>query len=65
MVREKVKKNAPWFIYDFQELLDVLHQDSGQRQKRETETNGVGQVLESEPLTSGAVCSGEIKVEAS
>ena len=28
MVREKVKKNAPWFIYSFQDLIDALEQDS-------------------------------------
>ena len=24
MVREKVKAGAPWFVYDFQELIDEL-----------------------------------------
>ena len=28
VVREKVKKNAPWFIYSFQDLIDALEQDS-------------------------------------
>ena len=28
VVREKVKNNAPWFIYSFQDLIDALNQDS-------------------------------------
>lgn len=64
MVREKVKKNAPWFIYGFQDLIDALEQDPIQQheQQLEPEMNGVS---ESEAIGNSPMHYEEIKVEAS
>ena len=70
MVREKVKKNAPWFIYGFQDLIDALEQDSLQKQQRDSEisdtmTDSTYEVSESEAIGSSPMHCEEIKVEAS
>ena len=71
MVREKVKKNAPWFIYNFQDLIDALEQDSIQQQQQQiSEMNGAVtdsgyEVSENEAIGSGPMHFEEIKVEAS
>ena len=66
VVREKVKKNAPWFIYSFRDLIDALEQ----QQQRDSEMNGAitdsaYEVSESEAIGSSPVRFEEIKVEAS
>ena len=70
VVREKVKKNAPWFIYNFQDLIDALEQDSIQQQQQISEMNGAVtdsgyEVSENEAIGSGPMHFEEIKVEAS
>lgn len=62
VVREKVKKNAPWFIYSFQDLIDALEQDSIQQQRLEPEMNSVS---ESGAIGNSPMHYEEIKVEAS
>ena len=65
MVREKVKKNAPWFIYGFQDLIDALEQDSIQQQQQEPEMNSAMTVSENETIGSSPMHYEEITVEAS
>ena len=72
MVREKVKKNAPWYIYDFQDLISELEQASGNQQQQqqsqdlyETTEDSAYQLSDSEALSTSPVCMEGIGVKAS
>ena len=70
-MRDRVKSKAPWFVYNFQELIDALSQASArvqQQQKSEvcaTETNSTFHVSDGEALCSNSNHLEEIVVNAS
>lgn len=70
MVREKVKKNAPWYIYDFQDLISELEQVPVDQQQEcqdlyENADDSTYQLSDSESLSTSPVCMGEIGIKAS
>ena len=68
MVREKVKNNAPWFIYNFQDLIDELGQASVAQKKthqQEEQAEEMFKVSESDSLSNGPMHVEEIGVKAS
>ena len=70
MVREKVKKNAPWYIYDFQDLISELEQVPADQQQEHQQLydntdDSTYQLSDSEALSTSPVRMGEIGVKAS